>query len=144
MNKLDLQGLYIDIQKSLIDFVTEQIQAMRFTDAAQAFQFSVGEGIAVSGDIHGPIEIVLFVKDGGGKDLFVAIEYRGEQHACGMARGGIAHGIVIGGVFIEAGGKDDAVAIHEFTYIVDAHIVISRDRLCSDIAIASHIIVANF
>ena len=48
---------------------------------ANQFAVGIGESVAVSRDIHRPIEVILFVEDGGGKDFFASIEDRGERHA---------------------------------------------------------------
>ena len=99
----------------------------------------IGEGVAVGGDVDSPVIAVLIAKDAGGDDFIATVHLAGELGGGEFAaRRGVGDGEVGVGRLVVTGGEDDAVASHKSADIADAHVVVARHRLCSDVTAAGH------
>ena len=88
----------------------------------------IGEGVTIAGHAYNPIVAVFFVRDGSGQHLIVVRNLGSEQHARGLARSGVAHGVVVTGVFVEACGNDHITAFQETAQVADTDITVFSGR----------------
>ena len=86
------------------------------------FARGIREGVAIVGYADRPIIVAFHVRDGCGENLVTLVGSRGEQHARGLARRLVAHGVVVGGVFVEACSENHIAAFRELAQIADADI----------------------
>ena len=105
----------------------------------------IGKGIAICCDAYRPIIVVLIGENSRWND-FVATIHRAVELGSGKfaADQSVADGEIGVCGLIVTGSEDDAIAFCELTDTTNTDVITARNRLCSDIAIASHINVVDF